>query len=69
LYAIVFVASSLSYFIATSFARQADRTITDIRDEVGPAMSNLRQLREQSELKLWEGPIRVADYRKEACGR
>jgi hypothetical protein len=50
LYAIVFVASFL--LIASSFARQADRTITDIRDEVGLAMGNLRELQEQTELKL-----------------
>src|SRR5579862_1294237 len=33
LYAMVFVASS--YFSATSFARQADQTIGDMRDQIG----------------------------------
>lgn len=50
LYAIVFVASS--YLSATSFARQADRTIEHIQDEIGVAMGNLRELQEQTEQKL-----------------
>src|ERR1700722_211507 len=39
LYAIVFVASS--YFSATSFARQADQTITHIQDPIGLARGAL----------------------------
>jgi tetratricopeptide (TPR) repeat protein len=60
LYAIVFVASS--YFSATSFARQADRTIAHIRDEVGLAMGDLRELQEQTERKLQEAPASAVDY-------
>ena len=55
LYAIVFVASS--YFSATSFARQADRTITHIRDEVGLALGDLRELQEETEQKLSQAPV------------
>src|ERR1700730_121763 len=47
LYAIVFVASS--YFSAKSFARQADRTVNHIKDEIGVAMGDLRELQEQTE--------------------
>ncbi|HTR39770.1 MAG TPA: hypothetical protein VMH80_28040 [Bryobacteraceae bacterium] len=58
LYAIVFVASS--YFSATSFARQADRTITHIRDEVGLALGDLRELQEETEQKLSQAPVNAA---------
>jgi hypothetical protein len=50
LYAIVFVASS--YFSATSFARQADHTIGQIQDQIGLAMGDLRELQEDTELRL-----------------
>jgi len=46
LYAVVFVVSS--YFSATSFARQADRTIADIKDQLGMAMGDLRELKEEA---------------------
>lgn len=52
LYAIVFVASS--YFSATSFARQADQTISNIQDQVGLAMGDLRELQEQTEQRVRE---------------
>ncbi|HUA18436.1 MAG TPA: hypothetical protein VMB25_06805 [Bryobacteraceae bacterium] len=58
LYAIVFVASS--YFSATNFARQADRTITHIRDEVGLALGDLRELQEETEQKLAQAPGNAA---------
>jgi hypothetical protein len=45
LYALVFVASS--YFSAKSFARQADRTVNHIKEEIGVAMGDLRELQEQ----------------------
>ena len=50
LYAMVFVASS--YFSATSFARQADQTIGDMRDQIGMAMGDLRELQEQTEKRV-----------------
>jgi hypothetical protein len=50
LYAIVFVASS--YFSATSFARQADQTISHIQDQIGLAMGDLRELQEETEQRL-----------------
>src|SRR5581483_3540317 len=50
LYAMVFVASS--YFSATSFARQADQTIDDMRDQIGLAMGDLRELQEQTERRV-----------------
>jgi hypothetical protein len=50
LYAIVFVASS--YFSAKSFARQADRTVNHIKDEIGIAMGDLRELQEQTQRGL-----------------
>lgn len=52
LYAIVFVASS--YFSAASFARQADQTISNIQDQVGLAMGDLRELQEQTEQRVRE---------------
>lgn len=52
LYAIVFVASS--YFSATSFARQADQTISNIQDQIGLAMGDLRELQEETEQRLRE---------------
>ncbi len=50
LYAIVLVVSS--YFSATSFARQADQTVSHIRDQIGLAMGDLRELQEQTEQRL-----------------
>jgi hypothetical protein len=44
LYAIVFVASS--YFSAVTFARQADRSIADIKEQLGVALADLRAQRE-----------------------
>ena len=52
LYAIVFVASS--YFSAASFARQADQTISNIQDQIGLAMGDLRELQEQTEQRVRE---------------
>jgi hypothetical protein len=50
LYAIVLVMSS--YFSATSFARQADQTISHIQDQIGLAMGDLRELQEETEQRL-----------------
>jgi len=50
LYAMVFVASS--YFSARSFARQADRTVAHIKDQIGVAMGDLRELQEQTQRKV-----------------
>jgi hypothetical protein len=55
LYAIVFVVSS--YFSAITFARQADRTVNHIKDEIGLAMGDLRELKEQTERKLEPLPL------------
>jgi hypothetical protein len=52
LYAIVFVASS--YFSATSFARQADQSISNMQDQIGFAMGDLRELQEQTERRVQE---------------
>jgi hypothetical protein len=50
LYAIVFVASS--YFSAASFTRQAGQTVSQMQDQIGLAMGDLRELQEQTEEKL-----------------
>ncbi len=50
LYAIVFVASS--YVSATGFTRQAGQTVSQIQDQIGLAMGDLRELQEQTEQKL-----------------
>ena len=47
LYAIVFVASS--YFSALSFARQADRSIAGLKDQIGLALGDMRELKEEAE--------------------
>jgi len=47
LYAIVFVITS--YLSATSFARQADRAIHHIKDEIGVALGDLRELQEETQ--------------------
>jgi hypothetical protein len=52
IYAVVFVASS--YFSATSFARQADRTIANMQDQIGFALGDLRELQEETEQRLKE---------------
>jgi len=52
LYALVFVASS--YFSTKSFARQADQTVSNIQDQVGLALGDLRELQEQTERRLRE---------------
>src|ERR1700722_7709231 len=52
LYAIVFVASS--YFSAASFSRQTGQNVSQIQDQIGLAMGDLRELQEQTEQKLKE---------------
>jgi hypothetical protein len=54
LYAIVFVLSS--FFSAVSFARQADRSIASIRDQLGLAMGDLRELQEEARRLIHEKP-------------
>jgi hypothetical protein len=54
LYAIVFALSS--YFSGVAFARQADRSIAAIRDQLGAAMSDLRELQEQARKNLQQQP-------------
>ena len=53
LYAIVFVLSS--FFSAVTFARQADRSIASIRDQLGAAMGDLRELQEEARDLLHQG--------------
>ncbi len=52
LYAIVFVVSS--YFSALSFARQADRSVAAIKDQLGLAMGDLRELKEEAQRILYK---------------
>ena len=52
LYTIVFLVSTNAS--ATSFARQADRSIASIRDQIGLAMSDLRALQEETRQILSE---------------
>lgn len=52
LYAIVFVLSS--FFSTMSFARQADRSIASIRDQLGAAMGDLRELQEEARKLLYK---------------
>jgi len=59
LYSIVFAASS--YLGAVSFGRQADRAIANFRDQLGLAMGDLRELKEDTERRLSEEPKRVPD--------
>jgi hypothetical protein len=54
LYAIVFALSS--YFSAVTFARQADRSIASIRDQLGAAMADLRKLQEEARKNLQQQP-------------
>lgn len=55
LYAIVFVASS--YLSSKSFARLADRTIANMKDEIGVAMGDLRSLQEETQRRLGMNPF------------
>jgi hypothetical protein len=57
LYSIVFAASS--YLGAVSFGRHADRTIANFRDQLGFAMGDLRELKEEIERKLSDEPKRM----------
>jgi hypothetical protein len=59
LYAIVFVLSS--FFSAVSFARQADRSIASIRDQLGLAMGDLRELQEEARKLIHEKPQFAAE--------
>ena len=52
LYAVVFVVSS--YFNTLSFARQADRSIAAIKDQLGVAIAELRQQKEGAERRIHE---------------
>ena len=54
LYAIVFALSS--YSSAMSFARQADRSIAEIRDQLGAAVGELRSLQEEAREALRARP-------------
>ncbi len=54
LYAIVFVVTS--YLSAMGFARQADRAIAHIQDQIGIALGDLRELQEETQQKLEAGP-------------
>jgi hypothetical protein len=68
LYAIVFVVTS--YFSAMGFARQADRAIAHIQDQIGIALGDLRELQEETQQKLEEGPAlnaaKLEEFRAEA---
>jgi hypothetical protein len=55
-YAIVIVMSS--YLSATSFARQANQTISHMQDQIGLAMGDLRELQERTEQTV-EGRLAV----------
>ena len=66
LYAIVFALSSLSS--ATSFARQADRSIAAIRSQLGAAMSELRELQEEASTALHAEP-HIADEQADRLRR
>ena len=59
LYAIVFVLSS--FFSAVSFARQADRSIASIRDQLGAAMGDLRELQEEARNLIHQKPQFAAE--------
>lgn len=69
LYAIVFVASS--YFSAASFTRQAGQTVSQMQDQIGLAMGDLRELQEQTEerLKAMLSPANTpANYDQQIAG-
>ena len=59
LYTIVFVVSANSS--ALSFARQADRSIAAIRDQLGRAMGDLRELREETTRDLRDESRRAVE--------
>src|SRR5258708_3445167 len=59
LYAIVLAVSS--YLGAVSFGRQADRTVANFREQLGLAMGDLRELKEETERRLSDEPKRVAN--------
>ncbi len=59
LYAIVFVLSS--FFSSVSFARQADWSIASIRDQLGAAMVELRELQEEARKLLHEKPADASE--------
>jgi hypothetical protein len=59
LYAIVFALGS--YLSAMSFARQADRSIAAIRDQLGIAVSELRALQEEARQLLHAKPQLAAE--------
>ena len=50
LYAVVFVITS--YLSAMNFARQADRAIHHIKDEIGVALGDLREFQEETQAQL-----------------
>jgi hypothetical protein len=54
LYAIVFITTA--YFSTASFTRQAAQTVSQIQDQIGLAMGDLRELQEQTEEKLKAAP-------------
>jgi hypothetical protein len=58
LYAIVFVTSA--YFSAMTFARQADRSIENIKDQLGLAMGDLRELKEETWRSIHQEQVPVA---------
>ncbi len=64
LYSIIFAGSS--YLGAVSFGRQADRSIASFRDQLGLAMGDLRELKEEIERKLSEQPKPVTNVSQEA---
>lgn len=68
LYAIVFVATS--YLSSMAFARQADRAIAHIKDEIGTALGDMRELKEETEREIEEAPVlraaKFEDLRAEA---
>jgi hypothetical protein len=59
LYAIIFALSS--YFSGVAFARQADRSIASIRDQLGVAMADLRVLQEEARKALQAQPQSAAE--------
>jgi hypothetical protein len=52
LYAILFVVTS--HLTAQGFSRQAEGAVADIRDQIGTALGDLRELEERTERKLKE---------------
>jgi tetratricopeptide (TPR) repeat protein len=54
LYSIIFVASS--YFSSKSFARQADRSIAEMKDQLATALGDLRRLQDEAKRTRQEEP-------------